>query len=55
MPAPVTKVTEPKLSKESVVVVNDKNFDSIVLDTTKDVFVEFYANWYSIWGAKMVS
>jgi protein disulfide-isomerase-like protein len=28
-----------------VTVLTDKNFDSIVLDTTKDVFVEFYAPW----------
>ena len=30
----------------SVVVLNSDNFDEIVLDTTKDVLVEFYASWY---------
>lgn len=29
----------------SVVVLNSDNFDEIVLDTTKDVLVEFYASW----------
>ena len=31
--------------KERVVTLSAKNFDKIVLDRTKDVFVEFYANW----------
>jgi protein disulfide-isomerase A6 len=32
-------------SNSPVTVLTDKNFDSIVLDSTKDVFVEFYAPW----------
>jgi protein disulfide-isomerase A6 len=32
-------------SNSPVTVLTDKNFDSIVLDATKDVFVEFYAPW----------
>jgi thioredoxin-like negative regulator of GroEL len=29
-----------------VVVLTPANFDKIVLDTSKDVLVEFYAPWY---------
>eukprot|EP00758_Cryptobia_borreli_P005920 Tbor_TRINITY_DN5011_c0_g4::TRINITY_DN5011_c0_g4_i1::g.14378::m.14378/K09584/PDIA6, TXNDC7; protein disulfide-isomerase A6 len=32
-------------SAGSVVVLNPDNFESIVLDTTKNVFVKFYAPW----------
>lgn len=32
----------------SVVVLTPETFDSVVLDETKDVLVEFYAPWYAI-------
>eukprot|EP01113_Clastostelium_recurvatum_P029134 TRINITY_DN3516_c0_g1_i1.p1 TRINITY_DN3516_c0_g1~~TRINITY_DN3516_c0_g1_i1.p1 ORF type:complete len:373 (-),score=133.28 TRINITY_DN3516_c0_g1_i1:82-1167(-) len=35
----------PKKAASSVVILDDSNFDSIVLDNTKDVLVEFYAPW----------
>ncbi len=35
----------PTENNEPVKVVVAKNFDQLVLDTTKDVFVEFYAPW----------
>lgn len=38
----------PKVAKaepSKVVVLTDGSFDSIVLDPSKDVFVEFYAPW----------
>lgn len=31
-----------------VVVLTPANFEQVVLDTTKDVLVEFYAPWYAI-------
>jgi len=34
-----------KTVPSDVVVLNDDNFDSIVMDSTKDVLVEFYAPW----------
>jgi len=34
-----------KTTASSVVVLDPSNFDSIALDTTKDVLVEFYAPW----------
>lgn len=34
-----------KTAPTDVVVLNDDNFDSIVLDSSKDVLVEFYAPW----------
>jgi len=39
--------TRAKIAKpaSAVTVLNPQNFDSIVLDKTKDVFVEFYAPW----------
>jgi len=39
--------TRGRVSKaaSAVIVLNSNNFDSIVLDSTKDVFVEFYAPW----------
>jgi len=34
-----------KKAPSQVVVLNDNNFDSVVLDPTKDVLVKFYAPW----------
>jgi len=34
-----------KKAPTSVVVLNSKNFDKVVLDSSKDVLVEFYAPW----------
>lgn len=31
-----------------VVVLTPSNFDQVVLDSTKDVLVEFYAPWYAL-------
>jgi len=39
------KYKKPKAAPSHVVELTDKNFDSIVMDTTKDVLVEFYAPW----------
>jgi len=39
------KYKKPKAPLSFVVDLNDKNFDSIVMDTSKDVLVEFYAPW----------
>lgn len=41
-PGSRAKITTPPTS---VVVLTPANFDSIVLDDTKDVLVEFYAPW----------
>jgi len=44
--APTVKSEEPPIENNGpVIVVVGKTFDSIVLDTTKDVLVEFYAPW----------
>jgi protein disulfide-isomerase A6 len=34
-----------KKAPEAVVHLTDSDFDSVVLDKTKDVLVEFYAPW----------
>lgn len=39
------KASIPKEVPSPVVVLTEANFDRIVLDSTKDVFVEFYAPW----------
>jgi len=39
------KAKGPKKAPSSVVVLDPQNFDEVVLDTTKDVLVEFYAPW----------
>jgi len=39
------KAKGPKKAPSSVVILDPSNFDEIVLDTNKDVLVEFYAPW----------
>jgi protein disulfide-isomerase A1 len=38
----------PTTQDESVYNLVGKQFDEIVFDDSKDVFVEFYASWYAI-------
>jgi protein disulfide-isomerase A1 len=36
----------PETQDESVVIIVGKNFDEVVLDDSKDVFLELYASWF---------
>jgi len=38
----------PETQDESVFNLVGKQFDEIVFDDSKDVFVEFYATWYAV-------
>ena len=38
----------PETQDESVYTLVGKNFDDVVFDDEKDVFIEFYASWYDI-------
>jgi len=39
------KIIEPIIAESSVLALTTENFDSVALDPTKDVLVEFYAPW----------